>query len=144
MTERSTHVRHDQPGTGQPSGEPSVGELLGDLSHELSQLMRQEVELAKTEVRAQVGRATRSAALLTGAAVAGYLTVLLASLAAAWALGELVSVAGGLLIVALIHLAVAIALYVLGRRETSRIELVPNQTIETLKEDARWARAQPK
>jgi Flp pilus assembly protein TadB len=122
----------------------SLGELVGELTRDFSQLMRQEVELAKTELKEEAVKAGRAAGQLTGAAVAGHLCILLASLAVAWAIGEALPVWAGLAIVAAILGITAAVLYRRGRRQARQIDLVPEETVETLKEDAQWARAQPK
>jgi Putative Actinobacterial Holin-X, holin superfamily III len=144
MTDRSAdHLRRDEP-TAPPEQEPSLGELFGALSREFGQLMRQEVQLAKTELREEAGKAGRAAVQLTGAGVTGFLCVLLASLAAAWGIGEFIPVAYGLVIIAAVHGVVAAVLYSRGRTEAEGIQPVPDETIETLKEDARWVKAQPR
>lgn len=149
MTDPDVDLR--RPGQPPPSAlteddheEPSLGELFGELSRGFSQLMRQEVELAKTELREEAGKAAKAAGRLTGAAVTGHMCLLIASLAAAWALGEIVPVAVGLLIVAVVHGIVATVLYSQGRQQVADIDPLPDETIDTLKEDARWARAQPR
>jgi hypothetical protein len=134
----------DRPSAPAESEEPSLGELFGDLSRGFSQLMRQEIELAKTEVREEVGKAGKAAGQLAGAAITGHLCLLIASLAAAWAIGEVIPIAVGLLIVAVVHGIVAAVLYTRGRNQAKDIDPVPDETIDTLKEDARWARAQPR
>jgi hypothetical protein len=142
MTDRTTGAA-DPPGVT-PDAEPTLGELFGELSREFSHLLRQEVQLAKTELREEAGKAGRAAGQLTAAAVAGHLCLLLASLAAAWAIGEIVPVAVGLLVVAVVHGIVAAVLYGRGREQAKDIDPVPDQTIETLQEDAQWARQQLK
>jgi hypothetical protein len=134
----------EESGVTESGDDRSLGELFGELSREFSQLMRQEVQLAKTELREEATKAGRAAGQLTGAAVAGHLCILLASLAAAWGLGEVIPIGFGLLIVAVVHGVVAAGLFARGRNEAKQIDLVPDETVETLKEDARWAKAQPK
>lgn len=143
MTDPHVDLR---PGPPAPTDddEPSLGELFGELSRGFSQLVRQEIELAKTEVREEAGKAGKALGQLTGAAITGHMGLLIASLAAAWALGEIIPVAVGLLIVAAVHGLVAAGLYTRGRRQAADIHPIPDETIDTLKEDARWARAQPR
>lgn len=149
MTDPDVDLRRTRPAppsaaTQEGDDEPSLGELFGELSRGFSQLMRQEVELAKTELREEAGKAAKAAGRLTGAAITGHMCLLIASLAAAWALGEIIPVAVGLLIVAVVHGIVAAVLYSQGRQQAADIDPVPDETIDTLKEDARWARAQPR
>jgi Flp pilus assembly protein TadB len=131
-------------GRGPDADDRSLGELVGELTGEFSQLVRQEMQLAKTELKEEAAKAGRAAGQLTGAAVAAHLCVLIAALAVAWAIGEAIPVWAGLAIVAAVLGVVAIVLYNRGRREVQQIEPLPEETIETIKEDARWVKAQPK
>jgi len=130
--------------SGSAVDDRSLGELFGELTRDFSQLVRQEVQLAKTEVREEAAKAGRAVGQLTGAAVAAHLCALLTALAIAWAIGEAIPVWAGLAIVAVVLGVVAIVLYSRGRGEIRDIEPLPEETIETLKEDARWAKAQPR
>lgn len=129
---------------GPATDDRSLGELVGELTSDLSQLVRQEMQLAKVELKDEAVKAGRAAGRLTGAAVAAHLCALLAALAVAWAIGEAIPVWAGLAIVATVLGIVAMVLYSRGRHEIQQIEPLPEQTIATLKEDARWAKAQPK
>ncbi len=77
------------PGTGwQDPNSLSVGELLGEVSRDLSSLMRQEVELAKAEARQSAKQAGKGAGLLGSAGVAATLSLVFLSVAVWWALGN--------------------------------------------------------
>ena len=65
----------------------SLGDLLGDVTRDMSTLMRQEVELAKVELKQSATRAGKGAGMLAGAGVAGHFVLLFLSLALWWALG---------------------------------------------------------
>ncbi|HSN37828.1 MAG TPA: phage holin family protein, partial [Arthrobacter sp.] len=65
----------------------SLGDLLGEVTRDMSTLMRQEVELAKVELRQSATRAGKGAGMLAGAGVAGHFVLLFLSLALWWALG---------------------------------------------------------
>ena len=119
-------------------GEPSIGELFGELTHEFGQLVRSEMELARVELKEEAGRAGKAGAMLGGAAAAGYLALVLLAFAAAWGLAEVIEPGWAFLVVG----AVAAVLAVTGRNRLREVSPVPDQTVETLKEDARWARAQ--
>ena len=73
-----------RPETTPKRSEASLGELVAEMTSELSSLFRQEVELAKVEARQEVSRAARAGSKLAGAGVAGVLAALLVSLALAW------------------------------------------------------------
>lgn len=78
--------------------------------------------------------------MLGGAGFAGYLCVLLASLAAVFGLGNLMDLGWAALIVAAGWGIVGAVLFVLGRTRLRRVSPKPESTIQTLKEDAKWAR----
>lgn len=110
-----------------------LGELLGDLTRDVSTLMRQEVELAKVELKESATKAGKGAGLLGGAAYAGHITVLFLSIALWWALGQLVGLGWSAVIVAVIWGIVAAVLAVKGRKELNNIKGMP-RTAETVKE----------
>ena len=110
-----------------------LGELLGDLTRDVSTLMRQEVELAKAELKESATKAGKGAGMLAGAAWAGHLAVVFLSLALWWALGQLVGLGWSAVIVAVIWGIVAAALASIGRKELKTINGMP-RTAETVKE----------
>ena len=121
----------------------SLGELFADLSRETSTLIRQEVELAKTEVTQKATRVGRDIGFMAAGGALAYagLFFILAAVA-------ILLITLGLpawLSVLLVGVAVIIAGYALlqkGRSALKRDNLAPTQTIETLKEDAEWAKQQ--
>ena len=102
------------------------------------------MELAKVEVKEEAVKAGRAGGMLGGAAAAGYLALILLAFAAAWGLAELVDAGWAFLIVGVVVGAIAAVLARMGQQKLSEVNPVPEQTVETLKEDARWARAQTK
>jgi hypothetical protein len=115
-----------------PDARPSAGELFTDVAADLSTLMRQEVELAKAELRQSATRAGKGAGLLAGAGVSGYMVLLFASIAAWWGIGDTTGHGWSALIVAAIWLIGAAVLGLMGRREISAVSGVP-QTAQTVK-----------
>jgi Putative Actinobacterial Holin-X, holin superfamily III len=111
----------------------SLGDLLAEVTRDVSTLMRQEVELAKAEIRQSATNAGKGAGLLAGAAVAGYLTILFLSIALWWALGYLIGNAWSAVVVAAIWGIVALVLALRGKKELQAIRGVPD-TVDTLKE----------
>ena len=116
----------------QPDSRPSVGELFSDVAVDVSTLIRQEVELAKAELRRSATRAGKGAGMLAGAGVSGHMVLLFASVAAWWGIGDTTGHGWSALIVAAIWLIVAAILALLGRREISTVSGVP-QTAQTVK-----------
>lgn len=122
-----------------PTGEqPSLGQLIGDISDDLSRLFRKEVELAKTEVREEAKKAGKAAGMLGGAGLAGYLVVVLLTLAVMFGLGNVMDLGWAALIMAVIWAAIGAALYSVGQRRLRTVSPVPHRTVDTLKEDAQW------
>ena len=111
----------------------SVGELLSEVSRDISTLMRQEVDLAKAELKESASRAGKGAGLFGGAGVAGILALVFVSVALWWALGYLMGNAWSALIVAAIWGVVALVLTLVGKREIESISGMP-KTLDTLKE----------
>ncbi|PZS37759.1 MAG: hypothetical protein DLM62_17515 [Pseudonocardiales bacterium] len=111
---------------------PSVGELFSDVAEDLSTLLRQEVELAKAEIRQSASRAGKGAGMLAGAGVSGHMVLLFASVAAWWGIGDSTGHGWSALIVAAIWLVIAAILGLIGRREISTVPGIP-QTAQTVK-----------
>ncbi len=116
----------------QQAATTSLGDLLGEVSRDISTLMRQEVELAKAEVRESAKRAGTGAGLMGGAGYAALMTVFFLSIALWWALGTLVGNGWSALIVAGVWAIVATILFVVGRSAMQRVKGMP-QTIDTVK-----------
>ena len=110
----------------------SVGDLLGNVTRDLSQLMRQEVELAKAELRDSARSAGKGVGLMGGATYAAGTAVLFVSIAAWWAFGDIVGLGWSALVVAVVWAIVAIAMYAAGRKAIANVDGTP-ETIETLK-----------
>lgn len=111
----------------------SLGELLGDVTRDMSTLLRQEVELAKVELKQSATRAGKGSGMLAGAGVAGHFVLVFLSVALWWALGELMGHGWSAVIVALLWGIIGAALASTGRKELKAIKGLP-QTAETLQE----------
>jgi hypothetical protein len=118
--------------------ETSVGELIGNISDDLSQLFRQEVELAKVELKQEASKAGKAAGMLGGAGFAGYLAVVLLSFALVFGLANVMDAGWAALIVAVIWAAIGAVLYSSGRKKLKTVDPTPHRTVDTLKEDAKW------
>ena len=119
---------------------PSVGDLIGDVTADVSRLFQQQLELAKAELKEEAAKAGKAGEMLVAAAVAGLLVVVLASFAAVFGLAEVMPAGLAALVVGFIWAVVGVALYRGGRRRLRSISAVPRQTVETLKEDMKWLR----
>jgi uncharacterized membrane protein YqjE len=118
--------------------ETSVGELIGNISSDLSTLFRQEVELAKVELKQEASKAGKAAGMLGAAGFAGYLVVILLSFALVAALSNVMDPGWAALIVAVLWAIVGAVLYANGRKKLKTVDPTPRRTVDTLKEDAQW------
>lgn len=132
----------------QPAATPStdmrsLGDLFNELSQDFSYLIRKEVELARTEMMENLGQARRSIILMAAAGLVGYAGFIVLLVAVA---DLLYTLTGSFWLAALIvGVAVLIAsaiLFFAGKSAMSNVNLVPEQTLETLQNDARWAKEQ--
>ena len=136
------------PPLGQPSGQSSaedqrsLGEIVGDVTQDLTTLVKQELELAKTELKQEAARAGKGAGMLGGAGVAAVLFLVFLSLTIVFLLDNWMPLELAALIVAAVWAVVAAVLAARGRRELKRSNPQLPKTQQTLKEDAAWARAQ--
>lgn len=113
----------------------SVGALISEVTSDLSTLMRQELELAKAELKVEAAKTGKAAGILGGAGFAGYMVALFVSMSAWWGIGNLLdSVAGGALVVAVIWAIVAAVLFSIGRKKMREVNPKPERTVQTLKE----------
>ncbi|MFD3547941.1 phage holin family protein [Streptomyces sp. NPDC058655] len=138
----SSHERPTAPAAPPSPGavEPSIGDLIGEIGQDLSRLVRDEIELAKAEIKQESAKAGKAVGMLGGAGYAGHVALLFASLTVVFALANVMDIAWAALIVTALWAVVGAVLYSMGRKRLRAVNLKPEQTVETLKEDARWAR----
>ncbi len=118
----------------------SVGQLISEVTSDLTTLMRQEIALAKAEVRAEAAKAGKGVGMLGAAGFAGYLVVVFLSLALMFALSALMPLGWAAVIVAVIWAVVGAVAFGKGRAALKTVNPKPEQTVETLKEDVQWAK----
>ncbi len=109
----------------------SLGQVLGDVTRDISTLMQQELALAKAELRQSGARAGKGIGLFAGAAVAGLLFLVFLSVSAWWGLGQFIGNEWSALVVAAVWVIVAVILGLSGKKEMERIQGIP-KTTETL------------
>lgn len=121
----------------------SLGELLSELTQEVKTLFQQEVRLAKAEMTEKVTGVGRDLGVLAAGGLIAYvglmtlvaaLVIILAELGVPWwasalIVGAILAAAGGMMISK-------------GLKGIRSRDMAPRQTVETLKEDARWAQGQ--
>jgi hypothetical protein len=121
--------------------ERPIGDLVKQLASQTSTLVRQELDLAKAEMTQKAGVAGQGAGLLGGAAAVGLLAGGALTACLILALSEVIPSWLAALIVALVMAAIAAVLALQGRnRIRAATPPVPEQTVETVKEDVEWAK----
>ena len=124
-------------------GERSLGELFGDLARDTGTLVRQEVELANVEMTQKAARVGKDLGFLVAGGAVAYAGFLALIAAIAIGLGELgVPWWLATLLVALIVGGIGGFLVMRGLNALKRETIVPERTVQTLKEDAAWAKEQ--
>lgn len=125
--------------------ELSLGELVGRVTGDMSQLFRQELDLAKAEIKEEVSKAGKGAGMMSGAGISVLYALMLFSLAAAWGLAEPLYRWVAFVVVGAVWLVIGLVLFLAGRRQLAEAKpFAPPKTVETLKEDVQWAKDQMK
>lgn len=126
-----------------PKREQSMGELFRQLSDDMSTLVRQELRLAQAEVTEKGKRAGIGAGMFGGAGLMGVMALATLSACLIAALAEALDVWLAALIVTVVYAAIAGLLALRGREHMQKAAPpVPEQTVETVKEDVQWAKTQ--
>jgi putative superfamily III holin-X len=112
----------------------SVGELISEVTGDLTTLMRQEIALAKAEIKQEAVTTGKAAGMLGGAGFAGYMMALFLSIALWWGLANGMDEAWAALIVAVLWAVVGAVLAVLGKGKLRAVNPKPERTVQTLKE----------
>lgn len=126
---------------GNADGGPSLGELFGQLSADVGQLISQEMTLAKAELRETGSALAKDAAKLGVAAALGLVGLLAATAFVILALGDLLDNYWlSALIVTVVYLVVAAVLAKGAMADLKTRSVKPERTVATLREDAKWAK----
>lgn len=120
----------------------SLGELFTELSRETTTLVRKEIELAKTEMTEKVTDIGKNVAFLVVGGAVAYAAMLFILAAVAIGLAAFIPSWLAVLIVGLIVGIVALILVQKGISALKQTNLMPEKTIESLKEDKEWAQQQ--
>ena len=126
----------------QSRDERSLGELFSELAQETSTLVRQEVNLAKTEMSQKASSAGKHVGVLAAGgalAYAGLLAILAGIIAL---LNDVMPLWVAALLVGIVVAVVGYLLVKRGLDALKREDFTPRETIETLKEDQEWAKEQ--
>ncbi len=125
-----------------PKTERPLSELISEVTGDLTTLVRKELELAKIETKQEVSRAAKAGGMMGAAGAAAYFALLLLSLAFVFLLDLVMPLWAAFLVMAALYGLVAGALFVQGRARAKQVSPMPEQTVESVKEDVRWLKAQ--
>lgn len=117
----------------------SLGQLVATATRDLSLLMKQEVELAKLEIKRDVVNAGKGAAGLGAGGVLALFGVLLLSAGAAFGIGQALEVWAGFLIVGGVYVLLALIALLFGKQSLGKVG-PPEHTRQTVKDDVAWAK----
>jgi hypothetical protein len=113
-------------------GDTSLGDLVGQVARDLSTLIRQELALAKAEVRQEATKTAKGAGALGGAGVAGFFVLMFLSIALWAGLSNVMDAGWAGLIVAALWAVIGGVLFVVGRGKLRQVNPKPERTVDTL------------
>lgn len=128
----------DRPVTNGQVRERSLSELVGDMTQDVSTLLRKEVELAREEMKVEVSKAARAGGGFGAAAYAGILAGVGLVMTLGFLLDEVMPTWVAFLIVTVLLGAAATVAFLAAKKQLETVDPVPEQTIQTLKEDKQW------
>jgi putative superfamily III holin-X len=132
-------INEDRPLENKP-----LGDLFGDLASDMSNLVRQEVALARVEMAQKAKRVGKNVGYLVVGGAVGYAALLAVLAAVIMLLDRVMPAWGAALLVGVV--VAGISWLLIGKAMTALqdTELTPRETVETLKEDAAWMKQQIK
>jgi hypothetical protein len=122
--------------------EPSLGELFAELTREMTTLVRQEVRLAGTEVSQKVTGVGRHIGMLAAGGLIAYAGFLALVAAIVMLLANVIAWWLSALIVGLVVAGIGYFMVRRGMDALKQVDLMPRQTVATIKEDIAWAKDQ--
>lgn len=140
-TERSA-FEEGSSNAGQVNADRPFGDLFRDLSRNAFGLVRQEINLAATEVSGKVSQAGRDSVLLIIGASIAYAGLLFVLLAIVMALSVYIPVSVSALAVGVFTLIIGLFVVRTGKKRLNNRDFIPNKTIDALREDGKWMQDQ--
>jgi uncharacterized membrane protein YqjE len=120
----------------------SMGDIVGDIAKDVSALVRQEMDLAKVEMKQEATKAGKGAGMLGGAGVAGHMALVALTATLVIVMDLFMPLWLSALIVTVLWGVIAAVLAARGRKELKQVDPKLQTTQRTLKEDVQWAKAQ--
>lgn len=126
------------------SDEPTLGDLFSSLTEDMSTLIRKEVDLARTETMEKVSSATRSVVSMVAGGMIAYAGLIGVMIAVIVGLSRFMSLWLSALIVGIVVIVIGAIMIMSGRSSLQKMTVVPEQTVESMKENTEWAKEQVK
>lgn len=123
-----------------PDDERPLGALVSDLTAQLQALVRKEMELARAEVKEEVTKAAKGVGAFGAAGAVAFIAAIVLASAAAWGLAEVLPAGLAFLVVGVALLIGAGVAARQGKAKLSEVSPVPQQTVETVKQDVETAK----
>ena len=124
------------------SDERSIGDLFSELAGETSTLIRQEVALAQAEMTQKAVKAGKDVGFLAVGGIIVYVGFLAIVAAIIIALAHFIPLWLSCLLIGIIIGVIGAIMVFTGYNDLKKIDPVPEQTVETIKEDAKWLKEQ--
>ena len=118
--------------------ERSVTDVFQDILHNLQEMVRSEIRLAKVEVRGEITQAASSGVWMAAGGVAALSAWIFVAWAVVYALATRMSMWAAALIVAFVMAVAAWTLIMGGMRRAKRVHPIPERTVESVKENLEW------
>ena len=122
--------------------EPSLGDLFSDLTSETTALVRHEMALAQVELTKKASAVGKNVGFLVVGGAVGYAGMLVILAAVVMILGYVVPMWASAVIVGVVVAAVSYFLVTSALAELKKTDLAPRESVESIKEDAKWLKDQ--
>lgn len=122
----------------------SLPEVLQDIVGNIQEIMRSEIQLAKTEIKEEATKASTPIKLWIAGAVLGMYALVFILFTIVMAMATVMATWLAALVVGAILSVVSMALVSAGAKRLKHVNKVPERTVETMKENVQWAKNQIK
>jgi len=124
------------------NSEPTLGDLFSSLTEDLSTLIRKEVDLARTETTEKVTQATRSVVSIVAGGLIAYAGLIALIIAVIVGLSRFMPLWLSALIVGIVVIVIGAIMISSGRSSLANMSVMPEKTVESMKENTEWAKEQ--
>jgi hypothetical protein len=133
------HSRSTHEPAPTPPAEPGPAELAGEVAAHAKNLMKLEIELARTELENTLSKVTRNGIVVASAALLGLYSLGFLLLSVMFAIGRAIPLGAAALLVAIVVVLIAGSMALVGWQRLKKTDLEPKRTVRTLEADVKWA-----